>query len=129
MMKLYHFQKEKPAKARPRYDDHIVRLLCVAFIVGVFVGIFLGASPVADASHRQPIPTCAEDHSLLVGKGDFGHGQYEYYECLRPEDITREAKLDAGIGAGLAEAICEHKRYWKRQHGIGPLVSEACHDN
>lgn len=95
--------------------------------VAIFVGIAaLGVVQPATADHGQRLPRCYEDEIFLVGVGDFGHGRWTRYDCVHPEDLTRMAKEDAGIGREIAEGICEHRRFWKREYGIGPIVSEAC---
>lgn len=122
MVDEHEWEDDFDGEANPHYKRF--KKASVVILVGMTALSLMGTP--AHASHGKPLPRCYEDETLLVGKGDFSHGRYARYECVHPENLTAVSRDYPDVGAGIAEAICEHQRFWARMFGIGPIVEEAC---
>lgn len=112
--------------ADTRRPGRFVHALAAVAVVAV-----IGSMAPATASHSDNrIPLCAEDE-IVRGVGDFSHGKWSRYVCIHPENVAaemiRQDYRDPTIYAPVRDSVCSHRRFWKREIGIVPAVSETCH--
>lgn len=98
-----------------------MRKLALGLLAGLLIGLTVPA--VAHAPH----PCAAED--MLKHVVQYGDG-HAHYRCANTDDFIARFVLDGinyQVDAAIQKDICNHRRYWKRQYGIAPIVEEACH--
>lgn len=101
--------------------------LMLALMPIIFLSSLMASVDTAEAHPQvQPdFPPCgAEDEILRVGGGDYAHGYYAENPCVHPDTLLWE---DETMHRAVQRLLCEHPRHFRRHHGIGRLVSEACH--
>lgn len=88
------------------------------------VGVFIGLSVPAIA--HSPAPCAEEDMLKKLVVWSNGH---KHYKCVNTDDFIARfvtTEVNYQVDGAIQGDICNNRRYWKREYGIAPIVSEAC---